>query len=53
MPKLVFRILSVGLLLMPCFLRAQTVTTFEGIDASQVALPELDVDPNGAIEYWD
>jgi len=28
---------------------AQTVTTFEGIDASQFASPELNVDPNGAI----
>jgi hypothetical protein len=28
---------------------AQTVGTFEGIDASQVAHPEFDVDPNGAI----
>src|SRR5579863_4908227 len=28
---------------------AQTVTTFEGIDASQLAHPEFDVDPNGAI----
>ena len=29
--------------------RAQTVTTFEGIDASQVAHPEADADANGAI----
>jgi centrosomal CEP192-like protein/ASPM-SPD-2-Hydin domain-containing protein len=29
--------------------RAQTITTFEGIDASQVTAPEFDVDPNGAI----
>ena len=28
---------------------AQTVTTFEGIDASQVAHPEADADANGAI----
>src|SRR5580704_15496437 len=28
---------------------AQTDTSFEGIDASQVARPELDVDPNGAV----
>src|SRR5579863_2334571 len=28
---------------------AQTVTTFEGIDASQLAHPEFDVDPNGAV----
>ena len=30
-------------------LGAQTVTTFEGIDASQLAAPEYDVDPNGAV----
>lgn len=30
-------------------LKAQTVTTFEGIDASQLAHPEFDVDPNGAV----
>ncbi len=29
--------------------RAQTVTSFEGIDASQVPHPETDVDPNGAV----
>lgn len=28
---------------------AQTVTTFEGIDASQVSHPESDADPNGAV----
>src|SRR5579863_28929 len=28
---------------------AKNVTTFEGIDASQLAHPEFDVDPNGAI----
>jgi len=28
---------------------AQTVTTFEGIDASQLTHPEYDVDPNGAV----
>ena len=40
-----------GLVLFLCALGAhsQTVTTFEGIDASQVAKPMLDVDPNGAI----
>ena len=30
-------------------LRAQTVTTFEGIDASQIAKPPIDFDPNGAV----
>lgn len=28
---------------------AQTVNSFEGIDASHIAVPELDVDPNGAV----
>lgn len=31
------------------FAQAQTVTTFEGIDASQVAKPLTDFDPNGAV----
>jgi len=30
-------------------MHAQTITTFEGIDATQVAHPEFDVDPNGAV----
>ncbi len=30
-------------------LSAQTVTSFEGIDATHIGAPELDVDPNGAI----
>ena len=40
-----------GLSLFLCSLgsQAQTVTTFEGIDASQVAKPNYDVDPNGAV----
>lgn len=33
----------------PWYLRAQTVTSFEGIDASQVPHPQLDIDPNGAV----
>jgi hypothetical protein len=42
------------LILLPCFLQAQeahaqTVTTFEGIDASQVASPEYEIDANGAV----
>ncbi len=37
------------LLFAPCFLRAQTVKTFEGIDASQVLKPGFDIDPNGAV----
>src|SRR6266849_6965478 len=40
-----------GLVLFLCTLglNAQTVATFEGIDASQVGKPQLDVDPNGAV----
>jgi hypothetical protein len=30
-------------------LQAQTITSFEGIDASQVPHPEYDIDPNGAV----
>jgi hypothetical protein len=37
------------LLLAPCFLRAQVVTSFEGIDASQLSNPPIDMDPNGAV----
>lgn len=37
------------LLLLASTALAQSVTSFEGIDASQVAKPEYDVDPNGAI----
>ncbi len=40
--------LAVLSLLVPYFLAAQTVTTFEGIDASQLSAPGVDVDPNGA-----
>jgi hypothetical protein len=39
--------LFLGFLAQP--LAAQTVTTFEGIDASQLGHPEFDVDPNGAV----
>jgi len=50
MPKYIMPRLS-GFLLLLCALgmQAQTVTSFEGIDASQVAKPQYDVDPNGAI----
>jgi centrosomal CEP192-like protein len=42
--------LSVFFLIVSSFLaHAQTVTTFEGIDASQVAKPLTDFDPNGAV----
>lgn len=40
-------LLFLALLAQP--LTAQTVNTFEGIDASQLARPEFDVDPNGAV----
>ena len=30
-------------------LTAQTVSSFEGIDATQLSNPQFDVDPNGAI----
>ena len=30
-------------------LEAQTVTTFDGIDASQLTNPGFDIDPNGAV----
>jgi Abnormal spindle-like microcephaly-assoc'd, ASPM-SPD-2-Hydin len=46
------RVLRLIVLLVGCCagpLSAQTVTTFEGIDASQLTRPQLDVDPNGAI----
>jgi len=39
--------LFVGLLVTP--LTAQTVNSFEGIDASQLSHPYFDVDPNGAV----
>jgi hypothetical protein len=36
-------------LFVPGLTQAQTVTSFEGIDASQVPHPQLDIDPNGAV----
>ena len=50
MSKFASRWLS-GLLLLLCALgvQAQTVTSFEGIDAASLAKPEFDVDPNGAV----
>jgi hypothetical protein len=41
--------LALLVLLTPGLLRAQTVTTFEGIDASQLAHKDIDFDPNGAV----
>jgi hypothetical protein len=43
------KLLAAFLLLTSCFMQAQTVTSFEGIAASQLGRPEHDVDPNGAI----
>jgi Abnormal spindle-like microcephaly-assoc'd, ASPM-SPD-2-Hydin len=42
------KILAIFLLLASCAV-AQTVTSFDGMAAAQVAKPEFDVDPNGAI----
>jgi hypothetical protein len=42
-------ILALLFLLLASSLMAQTVTSFDGIDASQVSAPEYDVDPNGAV----
>ena len=41
--------LAMLLVLAPCLSHAQTVTSFDGIAASQVAQPGLDIDPNGAV----
>jgi hypothetical protein len=40
---------SAVFILVVCLSSAQTVTSFEGIDASQVLHPLFDVDPNGAV----
>jgi hypothetical protein len=44
-------LLAVLIFFSPCFVQAQTVTSFEGIDASQLQnnVVKRDVDPNGAI----
>ena len=39
----------IALVLAPCLMPAQTVTSFEGISAAQVAAPGFDVDANGAV----
>jgi hypothetical protein len=44
-----FRILTLVVVFLSSWSMAQTVTSFEGIDASQLANPEYDVDPNGAV----
>jgi len=42
-------ILSLLLFLASSLAQAQTVTSFEGIDDSQVPNPQIDIDPNGAV----
>src|SRR5882757_4527401 len=42
-------LIVLSLMLSSLTLRAQSVASFDGIAASQVAKPEFDVDPNGAI----
>ncbi len=50
MPKFTLLRLSVFLFWLGSLgLHAQTVTTFEGLDAASVGKPEFDVDPNGAV----
>ncbi len=50
MPKFTLLRFSVLMLWLSSFAaHAQTVTTFEGLDASSIGKPEFDVDPNGAI----
>jgi hypothetical protein len=42
-------VLTLLFALAPCAMRAQTVTSFEGIDASQVSQPSYAVDATGAV----
>jgi hypothetical protein len=42
-------LVAVLVLMTLSFLQAQTVTTFEGVDASQLAHQQIDFDPNGAV----
>jgi hypothetical protein len=44
-----YAILPLLLFLGSCFAQAQTVTSFDGIDESEVPNPQLDLDPNGAV----
>jgi hypothetical protein len=44
-----FRLLTLAFVFLTSWSMAQTVTSFEGIDVSQLASPEYDVDPNGAV----
>jgi hypothetical protein len=43
------RLAGTLLFLSSFFAQAQTVTTFEGMDASTLAKPNLDIDPNGSV----
>lgn len=42
-------ILTLFVFLSPCLLRAQSVTSFEGVDASEVSQPSYEVDATGAV----
>jgi hypothetical protein len=42
-------ILAILALIMPFAVQSQTVSSFEGMDASQVSGPGPDIDPNGAV----
>jgi hypothetical protein len=42
-------LVSVFALILPCFVQAQSVTTFEGMNASQITQPGFEVDHNGAV----
>ena len=44
-----FTLLAVLVLTLPFAVQCQTVTSFEGIDATMVSTPGYDVDPNGAV----
>ncbi len=37
------------LVLLPCFMQAQTVTSFDGMDALSLNAPSLEIDGNGAV----
>lgn len=49
MLRLFLRVLLIGASLSPAVVYCQTVTTFEGIDASDIAQPKINFDPNGAV----
>jgi|SRR5579859_52028 len=47
--KMKSSLLALLVSLAPCFVHGQSVTSFEGIDASQISTPGYDIDPNGAV----